>query len=77
MLVPLRERMAERATVQRVPALVRAELGDRAGCLGAGLLAADLLAADLPATCLPSVVPLSAEPLSVGHPSAAGEGESR
>ncbi|WUQ01699.1 ROK family protein [Streptomyces sp. NBC_00247] len=77
LLVPLRERMAERATVQRVPALVRAELGDRAGCLGAGLLAADLLAADLPATCLPSVVPLSAEPLSVGHPSAAGEGESR
>ncbi|MGW0855607.1 ROK family protein [Streptomyces sp. NPDC002690] len=48
LLVPLRERMAERATVQRVPALVRAELGDRAGCLGAGLLASDLLAAELP-----------------------------
>ncbi|MFD6423232.1 ROK family protein [Streptomyces sp. NPDC060198] len=68
LLVPLRERMAERATVQSVPALVRAELGDRAGCLGAGLLAADLLSAD----------PLSADPLSVGLPSARpGERESR
>ncbi|MCX5398510.1 ROK family protein [Streptomyces sp. NBC_00102] len=61
LLVPLRERMAERATVQRVPALVRAELGDRAGCLGAGLLAADLLAE-------------GADPLAEGTE---GEGEGR
>lgn len=39
LLAPLRERLAERLTFQRRPRLVRAELGDRAGCLGAGLLA--------------------------------------
>ncbi|WP_055589617.1 ROK family protein [Peterkaempfera griseoplana] len=42
LLAPLRARMAERATVQHPPLLARAQLGDRAGCLGAGLLAADL-----------------------------------
>ncbi|MGW0993170.1 ROK family protein [Streptomyces sp. NPDC002520] len=46
LLGPLRARMAERATVAVVPDLVRAQLGDRAGCLGAGLLAADLRPAD-------------------------------
>jgi glucokinase len=39
LLVPLRAQLAERLTFQRRPRLVRAELGDRAGCLGAGLLA--------------------------------------
>ncbi|MEV5987533.1 ROK family protein [Streptomyces sp. NPDC052051] len=42
LLAPLRARMSERAIVPVVPDLVRAQLGDRAGCLGAGLLAGDL-----------------------------------
>ena len=41
LLVPLGARLAERLTFQRRPRLVRAVLGDRAGCLGAGLLAWD------------------------------------
>jgi hypothetical protein len=45
-LTPLRVRTAERATVPAVlPVLVRAQPGDRAGCLGAGLPAGGLLAA--------------------------------
>lgn len=39
LLEPLRARLAERLTFQRVPHVVAAELGERAGCLGAGLLA--------------------------------------
>lgn len=39
LLDPIRTRLAERLTFQRRPRLVRAELGDQAGCLGAGLLA--------------------------------------
>lgn len=39
LLVPLGARLAERLTYHRRPRLVRAALGDRAGCLGAGLLA--------------------------------------
>lgn len=40
---PLAERLAARLTFQRVPKLVRAELGSRAGCQGAALLAAGLV----------------------------------
>ena len=39
LLEPVRARLAERLTFQRVPVLVRSELGDLAGCLGAGLQA--------------------------------------
>ena len=39
LLTPLRTRLDQRLTFQRHPRLVRAALGDRAGCLGAGLLA--------------------------------------
>ncbi|MDV5149505.1 ROK family protein [Streptomyces sp. SBC-4] len=39
LLDPVRARLAERLTFQRQPALVRAALGDEAGCLGAGLAA--------------------------------------
>jgi len=41
LLDPLREALAARRTFHRLPALVRAELGDKAGCLGAALLALD------------------------------------
>jgi glucokinase len=40
---PLEERLRARLTFQRVPRLVPAELGDRAGCLGAALLALELV----------------------------------
>ncbi|MEV0190689.1 ROK family protein [Kitasatospora purpeofusca] len=39
LLDPVRAGLAERLTFQRRPAVVRAELGDRAACLGAGLAA--------------------------------------
>lgn len=39
LLTPLRSSLASRLTFQRTPRITRAELGDRAGCLGAGLLA--------------------------------------
>jgi glucokinase len=39
LLVPLAERLDQALTFQRRPRLVRAALGDQAGCLGAGLLA--------------------------------------
>lgn len=39
LLGPLRARLSERLTIQRVPRVLPAELGERAGCLGAGLLA--------------------------------------
>jgi glucokinase len=38
---PLTERIPRQLTFQRVPRLVPAALGDRAGCMGAGLLALD------------------------------------
>jgi glucokinase len=40
---PLRAALAGRLSFQRMPELVPAELGERAGCVGAGLLALDLL----------------------------------
>ncbi|GAA1953090.1 ROK family protein [Kitasatospora viridis] len=43
LLDPLRAALAERLTFQAAPELVPAELGHRAGSLGAGLLALDLL----------------------------------
>jgi glucokinase len=43
LLVPLRENLARRLSFQRVPQVVPAQLGDRAGCVGAGLMAFDLL----------------------------------
>ncbi|MEU8529284.1 MULTISPECIES: ROK family protein [Streptomyces] len=39
LIEPLRDRLHERLTFQRGPDVVRARLGDRAGCLGAGILA--------------------------------------
>jgi glucokinase len=42
LLVPLRTALRDRLTFQREPELVRATLGDDAGCLGAALLALDL-----------------------------------
>jgi glucokinase len=42
---PLADRLRRRLTFQRVPRLVPAALGDRAGCLGAALLALDLIRA--------------------------------
>ena len=41
LVVPLRTALDERTTFHRVPRLVRAGLGDTAGCLGAALLALD------------------------------------
>jgi glucokinase len=41
LLSPLREALRARLTFHREPVLVRAGLGDEAGCLGAGLLAID------------------------------------
>ncbi len=43
LLVPVREALARRVTFHRTPDIVRAELGDVAGCLGAALLALDSL----------------------------------
>jgi glucokinase len=39
LLAPLRESLKGRLAFQRVPTLVRAALGDNAGCIGAGILA--------------------------------------
>ncbi|MFE9040220.1 ROK family protein [Streptomyces sp. NPDC007818] len=39
LLGPLRDRLADLLTFQRVPTVVRASLGSRAGCVGAGRLA--------------------------------------
>lgn len=41
LLAPLRAALAERVTFHRLPRIVRAELGDTAGCIGAALLALD------------------------------------
>lgn len=43
LLAPLRTGIAGKLTFQRQPLLVRAELGDNAGCLGAALLALSLV----------------------------------
>jgi glucokinase len=43
LLVPLDAALAGKLTFQRRPAVVRAALGDEAGCLGAGLLALSLV----------------------------------
>jgi glucokinase len=45
LLAPLSAGVRSRLTFQREPALVRAALGDAAGCLGAGLLGKDALEA--------------------------------
>jgi glucokinase len=46
LLTPLRATLAERVTFHVPPRIVRAELGDTAGCLGAALLALDFLDAE-------------------------------
>jgi glucokinase len=46
LLDPLAERTRARLTFQRMPALVPAALGDRAGCIGAALLALESVRAD-------------------------------
>jgi glucokinase len=43
LLEPLRAAIRGRLTFQRMPEMVRASLGDEAGCLGAGLLALSLV----------------------------------
>ena len=43
LLVPVRAAVAARVTFHRPPEIVRAELGDAAGCLGSALLALDSL----------------------------------
>ncbi|XVV12331.1 ROK family protein [Actinoplanes sp. CA-131856] len=43
LLGPLREAFAAQVTFHRIPEIVRAELGDEAGCVGAALLALDHL----------------------------------
>jgi glucokinase len=43
LLVPLRDALRSRLTFHREPALLRAALGDEAGCIGAGLIALDIL----------------------------------
>ncbi|GIE90427.1 ROK family protein [Actinoplanes regularis] len=43
LLTPVREAFARRVTFHRTPEIVRAELGDTAGCLGSALLALDCL----------------------------------
>jgi len=60
LLTPLDAAVRRRATFHRLPRLVRAALGDEAGCLGAALLASDLLASDLLASDL---VERAAEPV--------------
>jgi glucokinase len=45
LLDPLRGELARRVTFHRMPRVVKAELGDTAGCLGAALLALDHLEA--------------------------------
>ncbi|MER7842389.1 ROK family protein [Kitasatospora sp. NPDC096077] len=49
LLGPLRRALADRLTFRPAPRLVRAELGHRAGCLGAALLALDLAVDSVPA----------------------------
>ncbi|MFJ8478397.1 ROK family protein [Kitasatospora sp. NPDC094011] len=49
LLGPLRRALADRLTFRPAPGLVRAELGHRAGCLGAALLALDLAVESVPA----------------------------
>lgn len=46
LLEPLRDRLDTELTFQRHPRLVRAALGDQAGCLGAGLLAQRAIATE-------------------------------
>ncbi|MFD5075522.1 ROK family protein [Streptomyces sp. NPDC058371] len=46
LFTPLRAAVERRVTFQKLPAVVAADLGDTAGCLGAGLLAWDLLETD-------------------------------
>ena len=45
LLDPLSERIPRQLTFQRVPRLLPAALGDRAGCRGAALLALDSIRA--------------------------------
>jgi glucokinase len=51
LLGPLRTALRARLVFQREPRLVRATLGDEAGCLGAALLALDMLAQRRDAAC--------------------------
>jgi glucokinase len=48
LLGPLRIALSQRVTFHRMPEIVRAALGDTAGCLGAAMLALDHLNATLP-----------------------------
>ena len=61
LLGPLRATMAKKLTFHRMPEIVRAELGDAAGCLGAALLALDRR------TDPPPTSPTSASP-AIGEP---------
>ncbi|HET6533248.1 MAG TPA: ROK family protein [Actinoplanes sp.] len=71
LLAPLRTALHQRITFHRVPQLVRAALGDTAGCLGAALLALDSLPAtdSGPATDHP---PATRRPPTTDHPPMTG-----
>ena len=43
LLAPLRDALGKKVTFHRVPEIVRAELGDESGSLGAALIALDLV----------------------------------
>ncbi|WP_063795144.1 ROK family protein [Kitasatospora sp. MBT66] len=68
LLDPVRAGLAERLTFQRRPVVVRAELGDRAACLGAGLAA--WRAAGHPVTWRAGGRPATGQ--VPGHPATAG-----
>ncbi len=50
LIQPLRRRLDQQLTFQRRPEIVRAEVGDLAGCLGAGIMAWDAEGVDVPAS---------------------------
>ncbi len=68
LLTPLNEALGRRLTFQRRPRLVRAALGDGAGCLGAGLLAWRQSAAADAGSCRSSRTTTTVEELHAAHP---------
>ncbi|SOB79537.1 ROK family protein [Streptomyces sp. 1331.2] len=66
LLAPLAAALTERLAFRTAPRLVAAELGRRAGCLGAALLAQDLLVGDPVAEGLLTEDPPAEDPLAEG-----------
>jgi glucokinase len=74
LLEPLEAGLARRLSFQRRPRLVRAALGDQAGCLGAALLARRLVEATLddgrvrtPSSTTPATTPSTTPATSIGE----------